>query len=125
MTLANWQKFCFGMLDLAKRQGWKQYIVTKNDAPTVHIREGGFGMKQITSYGFDIDTACAELRFSDGSTIAIDTIAVENEFAETWLDRRELDYLIYNDPLGYADLVLNGDVRKYLDTVRQGQTSDQ
>jgi len=23
MTLANWQKFCFGMLDLAKRQGWK------------------------------------------------------------------------------------------------------
>ena len=52
-----------------------------------------------------------ELRFSDGSTIAIDTIAVENEFAETWLDRRELDYLIYNDPLGYADLVLNGDVK--------------
>ena len=23
MTLANWQRFCFGMLDLAKRQGWK------------------------------------------------------------------------------------------------------
>ena len=66
-----------------------------------------------------------ELRFSDGSTIAIDTIAVENEFAETWLDRRELDYLIYNDPLGYADLVLNGDVKKYLDTARQGQTSNQ
>ena len=87
----------------------------------MHIREGGFGMKQITSYGFDIDTACVELRFSDGSTIAIDTIAVENEFAETWLDRRELDYLIYNDPLGYADLVLNGDVKKYLDMMRQGQ----
>ena len=86
----------------------------------MHIREGGFAMKQITSYGFDIDTACVELSFSDGSMIAIDTIAVENEFAETWLDRRELDYLIYNDPLGYADLVLNGDVKKYLDTVRQG-----
>ena len=82
-------------------------------------------MKQITSYGFDIDTACVELRFSDGSTIAIDTIAVENEFAETWLDRRELDYLIYNNPLGYAELVLNGDVKKYLDTVRQGQTNHQ
>ena len=27
------------------------------------------------------------------------------------------------DPLGYADLVLNGDVKKYLDTVRQGQTN--
>jgi len=23
MTLANWQRFCFGMFDLAKRQGWK------------------------------------------------------------------------------------------------------
>lgn len=97
----------------------------KKDAPTVHIREGGFGMKQITSYGFNMDTACVELRFSDGSMIAIDTIAVENEFADTWLDRRELDYLIYNDPLGYADLVLNGDVKKYLDTVRRGQTDHQ
>jgi len=72
-----------------------------------------------------MDTACVELRLSDGSMIAIDTIAVENEFTETWLDRREWDYLIYNDPLGYADLVLNGDVKKYLYTVRQGQTSDQ
>ena len=77
-------------------------------------------MKQITSYRFNMDTACVELKYSDGSMIAIDTIAVENEFAETWLDRRELDYLIYNDPLGYADLVLNGDVKKYLETVRQG-----
>ena len=66
-----------------------------------------------------------ELRFSDETAVAIDTLAVENEFAETWLDRRKLDYLIYNDPLAYADLVLNGDVKKYLDTVRQGQTNDQ
>ena len=78
-------------------------------------------MKQITSYTFNMDNARVELQFSDGTMVAIDTIAVENEFAETWLDRRELDYLIYNDPLGYADLVLNGDVKKYLDTVRQGQ----
>ena len=53
--------------------------------------------------------------------IAIDTIAVEREFVETWLDRRELDYLIYNDPAAYAELVLAGDVKEYLDTVRQGQ----
>ena len=78
-------------------------------------------MKQITSYTFNMDNARVELQFSDGSMVAIDTIAVENEFAETWLDRRELDYLIYNDPLGYADLVLNGDVKKYLDTVQRGQ----
>ena len=75
-------------------------------------------MKQITSCGFNMDTACVELRFSDGTAVAIDTIAMENKVAKTWLDRRELDYLIYNDPLDYADLVLNGDVKKYLDTVK-------
>lgn len=80
-------------------------------------------MKQITSYTFNMDNARVELQFSDGSIVAIDTIAMENEFAETWLDHRELDYLIYNDPLGYADLVLNGDVKKYLDTVRHGSES--
>ena len=78
-------------------------------------------MKRLISCEFNMDTACVELKYSDGSMIAIDTIAVENEVADTWLDRRELDELIYNDPVGYADLILNGDVKKYLDTVRQGQ----
>ena len=75
-------------------------------------------MKQITSYTFNMDNARVELKYSYGTMVAIDTIAVENEFAETWLDRWELDYLIYNAPLGYADLVLNGDVKKYMNTVR-------
>ncbi len=44
---------------------------------------------------------------------------VEREFVGTWLDRRELDYLIYNDPDSYAELVLDGDVKEYLDTFRQ------
>ena len=78
-------------------------------------------MKQITSYGFNLDTACVELRFSDETAVANDTIAVENECAKMWLYRRQLDYLIYNDPNAYAELVLNGDVKAYLDTVRQGQ----
>ena len=70
---------------------------------------------------YNMDTACVEARYPDGTMIAIDTFAVEREFVETWLDRRELDYLIYNDPAAYAELVLKGDVKKYLDTVRQGQ----
>ena len=68
-----------------------------------------------------MDTNRVEIVFSAGTMIAIDTLAVEREFVETWLDRRELDYLIYNDPAAYAELVLNGDVKAYLDTVRQGQ----
>ena len=78
-------------------------------------------MKRLISCEFNMDTACVELKYSDSSMIAIDTIAVENEVADTWLDRRELDELIYNDPVGYADLILNGDVKQYLDTVRRGQ----
>ena len=39
--------------------------------------------------------------------------------------RHKPDFPICNDPLGYADLVLNGDVKKYLDTMRQGQTKHQ
>ena len=52
-----------------------------------------------------------ELKFSDGSTIAIDTIAVENEVADNMYQRSELDYLIYNGPIAYADLMLNGTPR--------------
>ena len=70
---------------------------------------------------YNMDTACVEVQCPDGTLIAIDTLAFEREFVETWLDRRELDYLIYNDPAAYAERVLQGDVKKYLDAVRQGQ----
>lgn len=56
-----------------------------------------------------MDTACVELRFSDGSMVAIDTIAVENEVADTLYQRSELDWLIYNKPLEYAQLGLEQD----------------
>ena len=60
-----------------------------------------------------------ELKFSDGSMIAIDTIAVENEIADNMYQRSELDYLIYNDPVAYAELILNGDSETYLKTVTE------
>ena len=68
---------------------------------------------------FDMDTNRVEARLSDGSRLSIDVIAVENEIAENLYQRSELDYLIYNDPSAYADLVLNGDVAGYLKDVTQ------
>ena len=65
-----------------------------------------------------------ELKFSNGSMIAIDTIAVENEITSHLYQRAELDYLIYNDPLGYADLILNGDPEEYLKTVTECKPFD-
>ena len=79
-------------------------------------------MKTIKSCEFNMDTGCVELRFQDGSMISIDCTAVENEVADNRFQRAELDYLIYNDPLAYADLVLNGDIEAYLNAVTEYQT---
>ena len=74
-------------------------------------------MKKLISCEFNIDTACVELKYSDGSMVSIDTIAVENEVVENMYEQSELDYLIYNAPAEYADLILNGDPVKYLKAV--------
>ena len=74
-------------------------------------------MKKPINCAFNIDTACVELRFTDGSICSIDCTAVENEVADNRFQRSELDYLIYNDPLGYADLILNGEPEEYLKNV--------
>ena len=76
-------------------------------------------MKTIKSCEFNMDTGCVELRFQDGSMISIDYTAVENEAADNRFQRSELDYLIYNDPLAYAVLLLNGDVEAYLNAVTE------
>ena len=79
---------------------------------------------KILSCEFNMDTACVELNFDDGTMIAIDTIAVENEIADNMYQRSELDYLIYNDPIGYADLILNGNPETYLKTVTEYKPLD-
>ena len=71
-------------------------------------------MKTLLSCAYNMDNCCVELKFANGSMIAIDTIAVENEVADNLYQRSELDYLIYNDPIGYTNLILNGDSVKYL-----------
>ena len=70
---------------------------------------------------FDFDTNRVEATLSDGSCLSLDCLAVENALAETWLDRRELDFLIYNEPESYVALILTGRMEEYLNTVREGQ----
>ena len=66
---------------------------------------------------FNMATGCVELLLRDGRMISIDCTGVENALNVTMVQKSELDYLIYNDPLGYADLILNGDLEEYLGTV--------
>ena len=74
-------------------------------------------MRKILSCEFNPDTACVGLRLGGGTLLPIDCTAVENEVANSMYQRSELDCLIYNDPLAYADLILNGDPELYLKAV--------
>lgn len=80
--------------------------------------------RKIISCEFNMDTTCVEVKFSNGSMISIDCTAVENEVADNMYQRSELDWLIYNDPLGYVDLIFNGDLKEYLKTVTQHKPLD-
>ena len=66
---------------------------------------------------FNMDTGCVELLLRDGRKISIDCTGVEDALDVTIAQRSELGYLVYNDPLGYADLILNGDPERYLKNV--------
>ena len=63
---------------------------------------------------YDMDTNRVYAWLSDRSIVAIDCTAVENVEADNLYQRSELDYLIWNDPMAYADLILNGKPYKYL-----------
>lgn len=74
----------------------------------------GMLMNYIKSCEFNIDTACAEVKLTDGSTVSIGCIAVENEHANNLYEASELDYLIYNKPVTYVKLLLSGETEEYL-----------
>ena len=66
---------------------------------------------------FNMDTGCVELLLKDGYKISIDCTGVEDALDVTMVQRSELDYLVYNDPLAYAELILNGEPVEYLRNV--------
>ena len=63
---------------------------------------------------FNMDTGCVELLLRDGRMSYIDCTGVEDALNVTMTQQTELDYLIYNDPLAYAELILNGNPKEYL-----------
>ena len=81
-------------------------------------------MDRLISCEFNMDTACVELIFANGSMIAIDTISVENEVADNMYQRSELDWLIYNKPLEYAQLVLEGNLEEYVQSAAEHRLID-
>lgn len=70
-------------------------------------------MKRV-SCQYNIDTACVEAKYDNGVTISIDCIAVENTIPRNMNEISALDYLIYNSPLEYIELILTGEIYDYL-----------
>ena len=74
-------------------------------------------MNKLLSCRYNMDTNRMEARFADGSTIAIDCIAIEDEYGNAPAQRAELDWLLYNKPLEYIQLILAGNPEEYLKNV--------
>lgn len=73
-----------------------------------------FTMNKLLTCRYNMDTARVEARFADGSAVAIDCTAIEDEYGNTLAQRAELDWLLYNKPLEYAQMVLSGEMERYL-----------
>ncbi len=75
--------------------------------------------KKVISCAFNIDTARVEIKYADGSMIAIDCTLVEAEVARNIYKSSELEWLVYNAPVDYVNLLLHGDIREYLRNVTE------
>ena len=64
-------------------------------------------MNKLLSCRYNMDTNRVEARFEDETTLAI-------EYGNTPAQRAELDWLLYNKLLEYAQLVLGGEIERYL-----------
>ena len=71
-------------------------------------------MNKLLSCRYNTGTNRVETRFEDGTTLAIDCIAVEDEYGSTPVQRAELDWLLWSKPLEYAQMVLGGEIERYL-----------
>ena len=71
-------------------------------------------MNTLLSCRYNTDSNRVEARFEEGTTLAIGCIAVEDEYGSTPAQRAELDWLLYNKPLEYTQLVLGGEIERYL-----------
>ncbi len=70
-------------------------------------------MKKLLSCLFNIDTASVEIKYADGSEISISTPRVDDEICPTVPMQTEIDWLVYNEPMTYANLVFSGELEQY------------
>ena len=82
-------------------------------------------MRRLLCCEYHEDSESVELRYTDGTLVDIDCLGVEDEVARNSAERSELTWLLHRDPVGYADLILNGDVAEYLQNVTDYRPLDE
>ena len=73
-----------------------------------------FTMNKLLSCRYNMDTNRVEARFEDAAPVAINCTPIENKYGNPSTQRAELDWLLYNKPLEYAQMVLRGEMGHYL-----------
>lgn len=66
---------------------------------------------------YDMDSGYVYAKFITGDIVLIDCDEAEKAYADNMYERSELNYLIYNDPAAYVELILDNEVKKHLKTV--------
>ena len=68
----------------------------------------------VKSCAYNIDTGRLEMKDIFGKQYWIDVYEVEDECADNMYQRSSLDYLLYNEPIKYVNLLLEGNLRNYV-----------
>ena len=71
-------------------------------------------MLYVKSCKYNIDTGRLEMEDVSGIQYWIDIYAVEDECVDNMYERSSLDYLLYNEPVEYVNLLLSGKLREYI-----------
>ncbi len=81
-------------------------------------------MENILSCEYNMDTGYVEILYTDGNLLFIDCEKVEDAVDANMYQRSELDWLIYNKPFEYVQLVLSGEVEKYISGTPEHRLED-
>ena len=73
-------------------------------------------MLYVKSCEYNIDTGKLEMTAITGNQYWVDVYAVEYECANNMYERSSLDYLLYNEPVRYVNLLLGGKLKEYVQT---------
>ncbi len=71
-------------------------------------------MLYVKDCAYNIDTGRLEMKDIFGNQYWIDIYAVEDEYADNMYERSSLDFLLYNKPVKYVNLLLNRKLKDYI-----------